>query len=62
MGGDQTMETLTPDELRQKALRYRGMVLIVSDQRLVDALISLAEEYEALAEHMEKGQTDSSSS
>jgi hypothetical protein len=56
------METLTPDELREKALRYRGMVLIVSDQRLVDALIALAEEYEALAERMEKGQTDSSSS
>jgi hypothetical protein len=56
------METLTPDQLREKALRYRGMVLIVSDQRLVDSLISLAEEYEALAEHMEKAQTGSSSS
>ncbi len=56
------METRTPDELREKALRYRGMVLIVSDQRLVDALISLAEEYEALAEQMEKAQTNSSSS
>jgi hypothetical protein len=56
------METLTPDELREKALRYRGMVLTVSDQRLIDALISLAEEYEALAEHMPEAQTDSSSS
>ncbi len=56
------METPTLDELREKALRYRGMVLIVSDQRLIDALISLAEEYEALAEHMEKAQTDPSAS
>jgi hypothetical protein len=56
------MDAPKPDELREKALRYRGMVLIVSDQRLVDALISLAEEYEALAEHIEKAQTDTSSS
>jgi hypothetical protein len=39
------MGTPKSDELGEKALRYRGMALIVSDQRLVDALISLAEEY-----------------
>lgn len=56
------MGTPKSDELREKALRYRGMVLVVSDQRLVDALISLAEEYEALAEHIDNAQTNSSSS
>jgi hypothetical protein len=56
MGGDRNMEAPTPAELREKALRYRGMVLSVSDQRIIDALISMAEEYEALANHIEKAQ------
>jgi hypothetical protein len=56
------MESPTAAELRERALRYRGMLLIVSDQRLANALTSLAEEYEALAEQMEKAQTDSLSS
>jgi hypothetical protein len=54
------MEAPTPAELREKAMRYREMVLIVSDQRLVDALISLAEEYEALAERIENAGADPS--
>jgi hypothetical protein len=45
-----------PDKLREKALRYRAMMVLVSDQRLVDALSSLADEYEALAERVENGQ------
>jgi hypothetical protein len=49
-----------PDELREKALRYRAMIVLVSDQRLVDALNSLAEEYEALAERAENSQTGTS--
>jgi uncharacterized protein with von Willebrand factor type A (vWA) domain len=49
-----------PDELREKALRYRAMIVLVSDQRLVDALNSLAEEYEALAERAENLQTGTS--
>jgi hypothetical protein len=50
----------TPAELREKALRYRAMMALVSDKRLVDALNSLAEEYEALAERAEKSPTDTS--
>ncbi|WP_428492683.1 hypothetical protein [Rhodopila sp.] len=42
-------EPATPVDLRAKAERYRAMVSLVSDQRIVDALISLAEEYEAAA-------------
>ena len=47
----------TPGELRAKAEHYRDMVSIVSDQRIIDALISLADEYEALALSLEKQQS-----
>ncbi len=43
----------TPAELRDKATHYREMILMVSDQRIIDALRSLAEDYEALAEQLE---------
>ncbi|WP_428531624.1 hypothetical protein [Rhodopila sp.] len=39
----------TPAGLRAKAEHYRAMVSKVSDQRIIDALTSLAEEYEAAA-------------
>lgn len=42
----------TPAELRAKVQHYREMS-IVSDQRIIDALISLADEYEALASRLE---------
>jgi hypothetical protein len=44
----------TPAGLRDRAARYREMLSLVSDQRIISALISLAEEYEALAERMER--------
>jgi hypothetical protein len=45
----------TPAELREKALHYREMVAIVADQRIIDALESLADEYEEMAERLERG-------
>jgi hypothetical protein len=56
MGGDWNMEMpATPAELREKALHYREMVAIVADQRIIDALESLADEYEEMAERLERG-------
>jgi hypothetical protein len=43
----------TPAELREKAARYRAMVQFITDRRTVDALQSLAAEYEALADLIE---------
>jgi hypothetical protein len=54
------MAASRPEQLREKALRYRAMTVLVSDQRLVDALSSLADEYEALADRVENSQTDAS--
>jgi hypothetical protein len=54
MGGDQKMEMpATPAELREKALHYRELVAIVLDQRIIDALESLADEYEAMADRLD---------
>jgi hypothetical protein len=39
----------TAEQLREKARRYREMRRLVTDQRLIDALSTLADEYEALA-------------
>jgi hypothetical protein len=44
----------TPDELRRKAARYRDMLAHVSDKRLIDALKTLAQEYEALADRLDQ--------
>ena len=44
----------TPTELRERARRYREMVRMVADQRVIDALISIAEEYETVADQIEK--------
>lgn len=44
----------TPDELRERAARYRSMLAHVSDPRLTNALNSLADEYEALANRLEE--------
>jgi hypothetical protein len=51
---DDTEEPLTPAEMRKRALRYRQMATTLLDQRTIDALISLAEEYEEMAERMEQ--------
>jgi hypothetical protein len=51
VGEDQEMAT--PVELRGRAARYRQMTLMVTDQRIIDALISLADECEAIAERVE---------
>jgi hypothetical protein len=41
-------------DLRGKAMRYRGMVFMVTDQRPIEALRSLASEYEATADQLER--------
>jgi hypothetical protein len=53
-GQTEPMETPKPADLREKAERYRAMANSVSDQRLIEALLSLASEYEALAKRVEK--------
>ena len=46
-------------DLRAKAQHYREMVTRVLDQRIIDALNSLADEYEAIAERLENEGSDS---
>ena len=43
----------TPDELRQRAKRYLEMMAQTTDERLRQALRSLAAEYNALAQKLE---------
>jgi hypothetical protein len=47
-------EALTPAELRAKAERYRDMVRLATDERIIEALRQLANEYDAAAEMLEK--------
>ena len=44
---------MTPEELREKAARYRMMANQTSDLRLIEALLTLADEYEAVAKRLE---------
>ncbi len=46
----------TPAELRRKAALYRQTAAAASDQRAIDALLSIAAEYEADAERVERAQ------
>ena len=46
----------SPASLRQRAERYRRMVLTVTDQRATEALNELAADYEAQAERLEAKQ------
>jgi hypothetical protein len=39
----------TPDELRDKATRYRSLKGNLTDQRVLQALTELADEYDTLA-------------
>jgi hypothetical protein len=48
----------TAADLREKATRYRAMVHLVTDLRLINALLSLATEYEAFAERIERDGTE----
>jgi hypothetical protein len=43
-----------PEELRQKAQHYRQWATTVTDQRTIDALKELADQYDRLAGHLEK--------
>ena len=43
----------SPDELRQRADRYRRMALSVTDEQAIEALKELAAEYDALAATLE---------
>jgi hypothetical protein len=57
MGGDLNMEVpVTPARLRKRAMQYRAMVTKIIDQQVIDALNSLAAEYEELADHLERVQ------
>jgi hypothetical protein len=47
----------TAADLREKATRHRAMVRSVTDPRLIDALLSLAMECDALAERLERDGT-----
>ena len=49
----------SPASLRQRAERYRRMVLTVTDQRATEALNELAADYEAQAERLETKQNNS---
>jgi hypothetical protein len=46
-------EATQPAELRVRARRYRAMVILASDERVIRALVELADEYEALADQLE---------
>ena len=45
----------TPDELRARASRYRLMASQTTDWQLIDALNTLADEYEKIARQAECG-------
>ena len=47
-------KSVTPTELREKAERYRALTSTISDPRTIDALHSLAAEFEAQADRLEK--------
>lgn len=47
-----TMES--PRELREKAARYRHLSRFVTDARALEALLDLAERFEALAAELER--------
>jgi hypothetical protein len=49
-------EPSTASDLRGRAMRYRRMAGSISDPQTVDALLSLAAEYEAMAERVEQAQ------
>jgi hypothetical protein len=51
----------TPGDLRKKAARYRAMVNVIDDKSTIDALQSLAAEYEALADLIERDAAQSDS-
>jgi hypothetical protein len=47
-------KSVTPTELREKAERYRALTSTISDAQTIDALHTLAGEFEALADRLEK--------
>jgi hypothetical protein len=48
----------TAAELRAKARRYRELARTATDKRLENALMSLADEYDALAKKLERDGDD----
>jgi hypothetical protein len=48
------LEGSSPAELRRKAALYRQTAAAAFDQRAIDALLSIAAEYEADAERIER--------
>jgi hypothetical protein len=51
-------EASNPAELRARAARYRLMVKLTTDARLIKALLQLADEYEATADWLEDNDYD----
>jgi hypothetical protein len=55
MGGDPDIEEpAIPADLRKRAMRYRRMAASISDPQTLEALLSLAAEYETMAERLEE--------
>ena len=47
-----------PDQLRQRAIHYRQLAKLISDEQMQDALLNLAGEYEAKADAISAGQAE----
>ncbi len=43
----------TPAELREKANRYRALAIQITDERTMDALLELANEYDEMADRLD---------
>jgi hypothetical protein len=50
---------MSPNEMRERAARYRLMAIQISDAQAIDALRALADEYDARAKEIEdRGQVE----
>jgi hypothetical protein len=59
MSDDKPESDESPVELRRKAALYRQTAAAAFDQRAIDALLSIAAEYEADAERIERARQGS---
>jgi hypothetical protein len=46
----------TPQELRKRAARYRAIIMLTTDPDLIEALRTLAKEYDEIAARFEEDQ------
>ena len=49
---------MDPDEMRQRASRYRDIIRRIIDDRTIKALNELADKYEALADEAQRHQEE----